>query len=279
MRLDAHQHYWDPGRGDYGWMPESDPVLSRVYAPADLRPDLEAGKIDGTVLVQAAPTVEETDYLLEIADKNDNVRAVVGWVDFEDPSQLATLERLSKHPKFAGVRPMIQDIADPDWMLRADIGWAFEALIEMDLTFDLLGLPQHLPNARVLLERYPDLRCVLDHMMKPQIHLARSDKSVFRSWSEGMTRLAQTGAFCKLSGLVTEAAEDWTIEELRPFTDHVIDNFGADRVMWGSDWPVCRLRAEYDRWLQTAQALTQHLDEAQRHRIFGGTAAKFYNII
>ena len=277
VRIDAHQHYWHVGRGDYDWMPPDDPILARQYRPADLAPSLEAHGIAATVLVQAAASLEETEYLLGIADATDSVAAVVGWIDFEDPAQARHLERLAKHPKFVGVRPMIQDIPDVDWMLRDDVQWAYRALIDLDLTFDALGFPQHLDNFLTLLTRYPDLRAVIDHCMKPRIRDQQAGRDAFTTWAAGMTRLAEeTGAFCKLSGLVTEAKEDWSVDDLRPFASHVLLAFGPERVMWGSDWPVCRLRGSYDDWRGAAETLTAELDEAARAAVFGGTAVRFY---
>lgn len=276
MRVDAHQHYWQPLRGDYGWMPPDNPILNRVYAPRDMAPLLAAHQIDATVLVQAAPTVAETEYMLGLADGSDSVAGVVGWVDFENPEQRAVLDRLAGHPKFKGVRPMIQDIPDDDWMLRADVQWGYQALCDLDLSFDALGFPRHLGNFLTLLERYPQMRVVVDHCMKPQICDHSADR--FAHWAQGMTRIAATGAYCKLSGLVTEARPDWTIDDLRPYGQHVLETFGPERVMWGSDWPVCRLAAEYDRWIEVAEALTQGLSAAERARVFGGTAVDFYRL-
>lgn len=277
--IDAHQHYWHVGRGDYDWMPPDDPILARQYRPADLAPSLEKHGIAGTVLVQAAATVEETEYMLGIADASDSVAAVVGWVDFERPDQIRHLERLAKHPKFVGVRPMIQDIPDVNWMLRDDVQWGYQALIDLDLTFDALGFPSHLDNFLTLLTRYPDLRVVIDHCMKPRIRDQQAGQDAFSAWATGMTRLAEeTQACCKLSGLVTEANESWTLEDLRPFAAHVLAAFGPERVMWGSDWPVCRLRASYNAWRDAAEALTADLDTAARAQVFGGTATRFYRL-
>lgn len=277
IRIDAHQHYWNPARGDYDWMPKDDPVLARPYGPADLAPQLAAHGVSGTVLVQAAATVEETEYMLGIADATDHVKGVVGWVDFERPEHRSVLERLARHPIFVGVRPMIQDIPDDDWMLRADVQWGFSAVRDLDLAFDALGFPRHLANFHTILTRYSDMRVVIDHCMKPQIRDHGPEN--FRFWAEGMTRLArETAAFCKFSALVTEANADWTVEDLRPYAEHVLTEFGPRRVMWGSDWPVCRLRAEYDRWHAAAQELTAGLDEADRARVYGGTAVEFYRL-
>ena len=278
MIVDSHHHFWNPGRADYHWMPHEHAVLNRVYRPADLIGQLAHAGVQRTVLVQAAATVNETEYMLGLADSCDFIGGVVGWVDFERPADRATLARLQGHAKFKGVRPMIQDIADDAWMLRRDVQWAYEALCDADLTFDALGFPRHLANFLTLLKRHPDLRVVVDHCMKPQIR-DRSAAS-FAHWAEGMARIAgETTACCKFSALITEADADWTEADLQPYVDHVITVFGPDRVMWGSDWPVCRVRAEYDRWHGAAQALTAGLSAAAKARIFGGTAQEFYRLV
>ena len=275
--VDAHHHFWNPARGDYGWIPQDDRVLMRQYAPADLLPAAHAAGVTQTILVQAAETSDETEYLLGIADACPTVAKVVGWINFEDAGARTTLERFAKHPKFAGVRPVIQDLPDDDWMLRDDVQWAFQALVDLDLTFDCLGFPRHLANFHTILTRYPDLRAVIDHCMKPQIR--DGSKAHFQMWAEGMTRLANdTGAFCKLSGLVTEADTDWSVETLRPYADHVLQAFGAERVMWGSDWPVARLRLEYGDWFQMARALTADLPGESQDHIFANSARRFYRL-
>ena len=275
-KIDSHQHFWNPARGDYNWMPMDNATLARAYGPADLEPHLVENRIEQTVLVQAAATLEETEYLLGIADASPRVAGVVGWIDFEDYSHARHLRRLAKHPKFLGVRPMIQDIPDNDWMLRADIAWAYELIVECDLTFDALGFPRHLDNFLKLLIRYPDMRVVIDHCMKPQIRIHSSDN--FAQWACGMTRLAEdTSAFCKFSGLVTEA-NGWSLAAMRPYTEHLLQIFGPERIMWGSDWPVCRLKASYTAWFEAARRLTEHLPTVSQESIFGGTAQAFYRL-
>ena len=277
MRIDAHQHFWNPARGDYFWMPKDDPLLARAYGPEDLGRHLKHHGIGRTVLVQAAATVHETEYMLGIADATPCVAGVVGWIDFEKPSDRAHLKRLAEHPKFRGVRPMIQDIPDDDWMLREDVQWGFRAVADLGLTFDALGFPRHLANFLTILKRHPDMRVVIDHCMKPQIR-AHSDES-FAHWADGMARIAgETAAYCKFSALVTEANPGWTVDDLRPYAEHVLSVFGPERVMWGSDWPVCQLRASYDEWWAAARALTSHLDAQAERRVFGGTAEEFYGL-
>lgn len=279
LRVDAHQHYWEPRRGDYAWMPKDDPVLARPYGPADLAPELAAAGIDRTVLVQAAATVAETEYMLGLADATPSVAAVVGWIDFEDRGHLKHLERLKNHPKFVGVRPMIQDIPDVDWMLRDEVQWAYAALVDLDLTFDALGFSRHLANFLTLLKRYPRLRVVIDHCMKPQIRNHGTAREELAFWADGMSRIAgETGACCKLSGLVTEANAGWTERDLAPYAAAVLQAFGPARVMWGSDWPVCRLRATYRLWHGAALGLCAGLSEGARAEVFGGTAERFYRL-
>lgn len=258
-------------------MPENDTVLSRPYSPVNLTDALSAAGVSKTVLVQAAPSVEETEYLLGIADATEHVAKVVGWVNFEDPSHYEHLRRLAAHPKFAGVRPMIQDLEDDNWMLRDDVQWAYQAIIDLDLTFDCLGFPRHLKNFHTLLGRYPAMRAVIDHCMKPQFREHSKDK--FEQWANGMAALASdTTAYCKLSGLVTEADLDWSVSVLKPYTDHVINVFGARRIMWGSDWPVVRLKCEYGNWFNLAQELTSELLTEDRTHVFSGSATDFYRI-
>ena len=245
--------------------------IAKPYGPKDMAPHLTRAGVSKTVLVQAAPTVAETEYMLGLADATDHVAKVVGWVDFENRDDLRQLARLAKHPKFSGVRPMIQDLPDPEWMHRADVQWAFDAITELDLTFDALGFPIHLDPFSLLFERYPKMRTVIDHCMKPAIR-----DSAFDPWAYKIAMIArETKVFCKLSGLATEAKPGWTIETLQPYVAHVLEVFGAERVMWGSDWPVLELNGSYDSWFEAASAL---VPEAQKAAIFAGSAQRFYRI-
>lgn len=273
MKIDAHHHLWDPSRGDYGWLTPELGVLYRTFGPEDVKPLLKAAGVDGTVLVQAAPTVAETDYMLAIARENDFIKGVVGWVDFEAPDAPEVIARLAREPLLKGLRPMIQDIADPDWMLKEELAPAFEALIGMRLRFDALTFPVHLENLRELIRRYPDLAVVIDHGSKPYIK-----RREIAGWEADMRRLArETDALCKVSGLVTEASEDWTPSDLRPYVDVLLDAFGPDRLMWGSDWPVSLLASDYAEWEAVAQSLLDVSDE-DRAKIFGLNAVRFYGL-
>ncbi|MBO9477878.1 amidohydrolase family protein [Shimia sp. R11_0] len=273
MRIDAHQHFWSLARGDYGWLTETLAPIYRDFLPDDLSPLLAQAGIEGTVLVQAAPTVAETTFMLSLAAEHDFIKGVVGWVDFDAADAPYQIETLAADAALVGLRPMIQDIADPDWMLGDALTPAFEALVAQDLTFDALTLPPHLGNLRKLLKRHGDMRVVIDHASKPYIR-----DGEIAGWAEDMTALAQeTQAFCKLSGMVTEAAEDWRTEDLRPYVDHLLTTFGPERLIWGSDWPVCTLASSYARWLETTDALLSDLSDTDRAAILGGNAARAYN--
>ena len=272
--IDAHVHFWQLSRGDYDWLTPDFKAIYRDFAPADLDPLRRSQGIDGVVLVQAAATVAETEYMLGLAAETPWVRGVVGWVDLADRAAPVEMARLAANPRLKGLRPMIQDIPDDDWMLRADLDPAFRALLDLDLCFDALTLPRHLKNLLALLDRYPDLRTVICHGSKPQIR----DRA-FEAWAADMTALArETGALCKLSGLVTEAAADWRQGDLRPYVDHLLATFGPDRLIWGSDWPVCTLAASYDAWHAAAVSLTADLSESEKAAVFGGTAQAFYRL-
>ncbi len=274
MRIDAHQHFWALARGDYGWLTPDLGTIYRDFTPDDLLPLLAAAEIDGTVLVQAAPTVAETKFMLSLADQNAFIKGVVGWVDFEAADAPTQIAALAAHPALVGLRPMIQNIANPLWMLSDALTPAFNAVQRHDLTFDALTLPHHLDPLRQLLERHPDMRVIIDHGSKPLIKDA-----ILGDWSDNMTAMARdTSAWCKLSGLVTEAAADWTIEDLRPYVDHLLSTFGPSRLIWGSDWPVCTLASSYERWLDTTNILLSQLSIAERQAIMGGNAARAYNL-
>ena len=273
MKIDAHQHFWNPARGDYGWMEsEGAKTLRRTILPKDFEIHRKTYAIDKTVLVQAAPTVNETEYMLGVADATDFVAKVVGWVDFEDRNDLRQLSRLARHPKFSGVRPMIQDLPDPQWMHRLDVQWAFDAIIDLDLSFDALGFPIHLDAFRKLFDTYPKMRTVIDHCMKPVIREAQ-----FLPWADKMQAIADnTSVFCKISGIATEAKPGWEVATLKPYAEHIIKVFGPQRVMWGSDWPVLELNGTYGAWHDAAEKFAG-VSEAKA-LIFGGTAAQFYRI-
>lgn len=274
MRIDAHQHFWSLARGDYGWLTPDAGPLYRDYEPRDLAPLLSRNGIDRTVVVQAAPTVAETAYLTTLAQAHEVIAGVVGWVDMAADDAPAAIRALARAPKAVGIRPMIQDIADPDWMLADALTPAFRALVDAGLTFDALVRPHHLAALHTLLRRHPDLRCVVDHGAKPRIADGLID-----DWAGDIERIAaETGAYCKLSGLLTEAGRPCGLDDVAPYAGRILAAFGADRVMWGSDWPVVTLAADYDGWLAMATRLVAHLPADQQGDVFGGTARRFYGL-
>jgi L-fuconolactonase len=274
MRIDSHQHFWRLARGDYGWLTPNLAAIHRDHEPDDLAPLLKAARIDRTVLVQAAPTDAETSFLLGLAEATDFVAGVVGWVDFAAPDAAHRIAALAARPKLVGLRPMIQDIPDDRWMLGAAIQPAIETMADEGLTFDALILPRHIPILGELAARHPGLDIVIDHAAKPDIA-----SGALEPWARDMRKLAaETRLVCKLSGLATEAAPGWSAETLRPYLDVLVEAFGADRLMWGSDWPVLNLNGGYAAWLEMAETLLSGLTASERDAIFGGTANVFYGL-
>ena len=272
MIIDAHQHFWQLNRNDYGWLTPELGQIYRDFLPDDLAPHLNQHSIDGTILVQAAPTLAETEFLLKVAEETPFVLGVVGWVDFASTLASDDIARLAEHPKLVGLRPMIQDIADDDWMLRPDLEPAFQAMIRHDLTFDALVLPRHLLRLRQLLLRYPSLRTAIDHGAKPDIAGGEFD-----SWANNIATIARdTGAYCKLSGLLTEAGEGWEALDVAPYAAHLFAEFGADRLVWGSDWPVVNLASNYKDWIDLAATFVP--DDTASGAVFGANALDIYGL-
>lgn len=274
--IDAHQHYWEPARGDYGWLTPQMTALYRAFGPADLAPLRATCGVSRTVVVQAAPTVDETRYLLDLARKDDSIAGVVGWVPLDDPHAATLIAELAREPKLRGVRPMLQDLPDENWIATANTARAVDALIAHDLAFDALIFTRHANALATFLARHPALRVVIDHGAKPPI---RGSESVDAAWANAIVQLAQfPQVHCKLSGLVTEAAPGWTDATLAPWVAHLLANFGAQRVMWGSDWPVLNLNGDYGRWHDGAHRLLASLSDDERAAVFGGNAMRFYRL-
>lgn len=273
MRIDAHQHFWSLARGDYGWLTPALGPIYRDFGPDDLASLLAAHGIERTILVQAAPTEAETAYLLDIAAKTPFVAGIVGWTDFDAPDVAERIATLAADPLLVGLRPMVQDIADDNWLARPELAPAFEAMLANGLVFDALLKPRHIPAMLTVLKRHPDLACVIDHGAKPDL----ATGSNLGAWRDGMSALAaHPRLICKFSGLVTEAGPDWALETLRPVVAHLLATFGPERLIFGSDWPVVTLRASYAQWFEAAETLLANLSEAQRIAAFGGNARKLY---
>ncbi|QCP54644.1 amidohydrolase [Trinickia violacea] len=276
MRIDAHQHFWNPQRGDYGWLTPQLGTLYREFGPADLAPWLERAGVDRTVIVQAAPTVAETRYLLDIARREASVAGVVGWVPLEDPDAPSLIAELASEPKFKGVRPMLQDLPDDNWIANPALAPAIEALIAHDLAFDALIFARHVDALHTFATRFPAVRIVVDHGAKPPI---RDGAAGWQPWADGIARLAALpNIHCKLSGLATEAAAGWSEATLAPYVAHLLAHFGPARLMWGSDWPVLNLNGDYLLWHACANALVADLSDGERDAIFGANASAFYRL-
>ena len=272
MLIDAHFHSWQIARADYGWLtPELAPIYRDVSVP-DWQVQAQAVGVTGGILVQAAPTEAETVHLLALADQHPSVLGVVGWVDWLAPDAAQRIQALARHPKLKGLRPMLQDIPDPDWILQPLLQPLLALMAELGLVFDALVKPVHLPRLLTLAQRHPSLSIVIDHAAKPDIAAGE-----WQPWADQIQALAtHTGAVCKMSGMVTEAGPNPAPQLCRPWTEHVLACFGPDRVLWGSDWPVLELAGSYAGWWQACQQFTAHLTEAERAAVFGGNALRVY---
>ena len=277
MIIDSHQHFWVASRGDYHWMdPQKAPVLCRDYLPADLAPLLRRAGVDRTILVQAAQTPAETDFLLELAESVRFVAGVVGWLDMDSDDFERQLAARRKNPKFLGVRPMLQDLEDDAWILRPKVSRSLAVLAEQRFPFEFLTYTRHLPHVLTALERTPGLRAAIDHLSKPPIA-----EGTLTPWRELIARVADhQNVNCKLSGMITEAAHGaWKLADLRPYIEHAFACFGADRVMFGSDWPVCLLAGGYGDVMNVVRTvLGPRLDIGETNKVFGDNAARFYGL-
>jgi L-fuconolactonase len=276
MRIDAHQHYWKLNRGDYGWLSPDVPVLFKDYLPEDLTGHLQAHGITKTVVVQAAPTLSETEFMLSLCEQTDTIAGVVGWLDLEDASYKEHYKRLRTNPFFKGIRIMLQDI-DMEFAFRPPVLEALRFLAEEQFPVDILIKSHQLEATAKLLEQVPNLRGVIDHIAKPAI-----SNHELEPWKTCMAQIASANpnVYCKLSGMVTEADhENWSQEQFLPYVQHVVEQFGTKRVLYGSDWPVCLLAASYsDVYGLLEHTLPKHLSDAEREDILGNNAARFYKL-
>lgn len=274
MTLDSHQHFWSYDAAQYPWILPGSP-LHRDWLPDDLAPLLAAAGIDGCIAVQARQTIEESRWLLLLAERAPIIKGVVGWVDLRSECVEGQLAELVPHKKFRGVRHVVQDEPDDRFMLRADFLRGIGKLKAFGLTYDLLIFPKQLPAAIELARRFPGQPFVLDHIAKPAIK-----DGTLEPWRAQIRELAQApNVMCKVSGMVTEAKHGaWRAEDFRPYLDEVFEAFGAERLMYGSDWPVCLLSASYAQQFGLVDDYTRTLSTAQREAFFGGNAARFYGV-
>ena len=275
MRIDSHQHFWRYRAETYPWIDERKAILKRDFLPDDLAPLLAAQRFDGCVAVQAAHTAEETRLLLELSDRHPFVRAVVGWVDLRAPDVERRLAKLARHPRLKGIRHIAQDEPDDRFLAREEVLRGIAALEPFGLAYDILVFARQLPAALELVRRFPRQRFVLDHIAKPEIAAGR-----ISPWKGQIQELAAApNVCCKLSGLVTEAAwTGWTPADFRPYLDVVFEAFGPDRLMIGSDWPVCLLAGDYPSVMGVVESYIAGRPAAEREKILGANAAHFYRI-
>jgi L-fuconolactonase len=274
MRIDSHQHFWRFNPADYDWMKPDWPIR-RDFLPADLERELRAHNLDGCVAVQARQSLAESRWLLDLADSASIIRGVVGWVDLRSPLVAKDLEEFTGHPKFVGVRHVVQDEPDDRFMLREDFRRGIATLRRFDLTYDLLVFPRQLPAAIALAQEFSEQPFVLDHLAKPQIK-----GGALSPWREQIQELAKLpNVACKVSGMVTEADwQHWRADDFKPYLDILFEAFGVNRLMFGSDWPVCLLAGSYERVFGLAENYVSRFGAGTKAKIFGANAVKFYGL-
>jgi len=275
--VDSHQHFWDPADLALPALPAEASILTRAYLPDDLRPDIEAVGVARTVFVQIHPQSPATnEWMFSQANAAGFVAGVVAWVDLQDPSAVgSSLDELQREPKFVGIRHLVENEPDVNWIVQAPVLESLQELARRDIPYEMLVRPRHLENVLRVLDEVPDLRVVIDHIAKPDIAGGGS-----AGWAEDMAAIAQRlQAYCKLSGMITEADwQNWEPADLAPYVRHVIDVFGWDRVMFGSDWPVCLLAGDYRQVWRTINEVLRDISDQQRAKVFGANAARFYRL-
>ncbi len=275
MRIDSHHHLWIYNNAEYGWIDESMNILKRDYLPGDLLSDLSNEGFDGSVVVQARQTIEETKWLMKLADENPKILGVVGWVDLCAPDIENQLEELTQNKKLVGVRHVIHDEADDRFILREDFRNGISLLRKYNLTYDLLLFPKHLKFASPLVAEFPDQPFVIDHICKPLIR-----EGILEPWRTDIKQLARyPNVCCKLSGMVTEADTDlWTPQTFEPYLDVISEAFGPERLMIGSDWPVSLLGGSYSSVIGIVKNYIKQFDLTTQEKILGENCFKFYNL-
>ena len=275
MRIDAHHHFWCYDPAEYDWIDDSMPALRRDFLPADLQSEIAAVGIDGVISVQARQSLAETHWLLEQAAEHDFIKAVVGWVPLVAPNVKEVLGELAYAKSFKAVRHVVQDEPDDQFLLRDDFNRGIDALAEFWLAYDILIFERHLPQAIEFVDRHPYQRFVVDHLAKPRVKAGELEP-----WATNLRRLAEReNVYCKLSGLATEADwSNWSEDQLRPYLDTALEAFGPQRLMFGTDWPVCLLATGYRSWYDIVQRFAARLSPDEQDCIFGGTACEAYRL-
>jgi L-fuconolactonase len=275
MTIDSHQHFWRYTAASYPWMTDKLASLRRDYLPEDLAPLLKQTGLDGCVAVQAQQTVAEARWLLSLTDAHPFIKGVVGWVDLQSDRVEEQLAELARHPRFVGVRHVVQDEPDNNFMLRPAFQRGIGKLRQFNLAYDILVFPKQLPASIQLAANFPEQRFVLDHIAKPFIR-----DGTISPWSEQIRELAKApNVWCKVSGMITEAKwTGWRAEDFRPYLDVVFEAFGVERLMFGTDWPVATLAGTYQEVHQLAASYVRNLTAEQQARFFGGSATEFYRL-
>ncbi|HEY3973188.1 MAG TPA: amidohydrolase family protein [Candidatus Sulfotelmatobacter sp.] len=275
MHIDAHQHFWIYSPAEYAWIDDSMSALRKDFLPEDLKPELESNGFQGSIAVQARQTLEETRWLLELAARHRPIVGVVGWADLRSAGIRSQLKSLTSNRKLAGVRHVVQSEPDDRFLLQPEFLRGVAALEDFGLAYDILIYTKHLPVAAEFVGRFPRQRFVLDHLAKPPIKSGQVEV-----WADGIKRLAEfPNVFCKLSGLVTEADwKSWRPEQIAPFLDVAFASFGADRLMIGSDWPVCLVAATYTQAIRAVNAYLLEKTPAIQEGVLGGNARRFYRL-
>jgi len=276
MKIDSHQHYWHFNTADYGWMGENMSVIKRDFLPTDLLPELKSIDFDGSVAVQARQSLEETNWLLQLADEHPHIKGVVGWLDLQSEQAEEQIAAFAKHHKAVGVRHVIHDEEDLDFMLRPAFIRGVQLLEKYDLVYDILIFPTHLANTIEFVKQFSDKQIfVVDHIAKPLIK-----DGIVSPWKEDIVALAKfPNVYCKVSGMVTEADwNTWKPENIRPYLDVIMDAFGPERILIGSDWPVCLVAGKYSEVMQVVIDYISTFTEKEQALMLGENAAKAYGI-
>lgn len=276
MRIDSHHHFWDYSKAEYGWISDSMQVLQRSFTPNDLKREIEAKQIDAVISVQARQSLAETEFLLAHAKANPWIRGVVGWVPLADKNIASMLEKLRGETLLKGVRHVVQDESDERFLDREEFNAGIRELRTYDLAYDILIFGRQLPMTLRFVDRHPEQRFILDHIAKPVISSAKWDSE----WEKGFRDLAKRpNVMCKFSALVTEVRDPaWDIALLSPYWNVALEAFGPDRLMFGSDWPVCLLRSSYADWIAAVSVYASELSEPEQAKFWGGNASRAYRL-
>lgn len=276
MKIDAHHHFWNYSLEEYGWIDDSMSALRRDFTPADLQMEIARTHVDGVITVQARQTLEETRWLLQLANQHDFIRGVVGWVPLIEESVESHIEQFCAESRLVGVRHVLQGEPDPRYMLREDFNQGVALLKKYQIVYDLLIFAHHLPTSIEFVDRHPEQLFVLDHIAKPNIKGGEMEP-----WAQNIRELARReNVACKISGMVTEADfHRWQPDQLRPYFEVVLSAFGPKRLMFGSDWPVCLAACEYKRWHEIVSTWIKDLSTAEQAQIMGETAMRIYRLM